>query len=49
MKIEFTKEELKTLLCGLYAGSELALCEEEAKEYDELADRIASVLQYQYE
>ena len=45
MKLEFTKEELTTLLLGLYAGSGSALCEEEAREYDELADRIASILQ----
>jgi hypothetical protein len=45
MKLEFTKEELTTLLMGLYAGSEFALCEDEAREYDELADRIASILQ----
>jgi len=45
MKLDVTREELTLLLMGLYAASGEALTQEEADEYDELADRIASILQ----
>jgi hypothetical protein len=44
MKIEFTKEELVTLLNGLYAGADGAFTMGEQEEYDVLAERIEEVL-----
>ena len=45
MKVEVTRKELTLLLMGLYAASEHARSEEEASEYDELSDYIASIIE----
>lgn len=44
MQLEFTKEELITILHGLNSAADKALTFEEVRTYDALAERIELIL-----
>jgi hypothetical protein len=44
MQLDFTKEELSTILHGLDAAADKALTLEEVRMYDALAERIELIL-----
>jgi hypothetical protein len=44
MKLEFTKDELITILHGLNSAADKALTFEEARTYDALAERIEELM-----